>query len=61
MSSKESKQQAEVIKKVFETVKEGSKKYIDQSTKFDKDLADKIKKVQQGADEVVKHIEKKSS
>ncbi len=57
--SKETKEQAETIKRIFEQVKEGSEKYKKQADGFDKELVKKIEKVQEGAQEVVKHIEKK--
>lgn len=58
--STETKKTAEEIKKTFEIVKEGSGDLIKKSDKFDKDLSEKIRKVQHGAQEVIKHIEKKS-
>jgi hypothetical protein len=58
--SKESKESLEKIKKIFETVKEGSDKLIKESEKLgDKGLTKKIQKVQEGAGEVVKHIEER--
>ncbi len=58
--SKESKQSLEKIKKIYETVKEGSEKLIKESEKLgDKGLTKKIQKVQEGAGEVVKHIEER--
>jgi ribosomal protein S6 len=58
--SKESKESLEKIQKIFETVKEGSDKLIKESEKLgDKGLTKKIQKVQEGAGEVVKHIEER--
>lgn len=58
--SKETKETAEKIKKLFETVREGSEKLVKESEKLgDKGLTKKIQKVQEGAGEVVKHIEER--
>jgi ribosomal protein S6 len=58
--SKESKESLEKIQKIYETVKEGSDKLIKESEKLgDKGLTKKIQKVQEGAGEVVKHIEER--
>ncbi len=58
--SKESKESLEKIKKIYETVKEGSEKLVKESEKLgDKNLTKKIQKVQEGAGEVIKHIEER--
>lgn len=58
--SKESKGSLEKIKKIYETVKEGSDKLVKESEKLgDKNLTKKIQKVQEGAGEIVKHIEER--
>ena len=58
--SEESKQSAEKIKKIFEQVKEGSKELVKEAGGFgDKELVRKIQKVQEGAGEVVKHVEER--
>lgn len=57
--SEESKKTVEQVKKLFETVKEAGGELQKQTEKFDKDLSTKIQKVQEGANEIVKHIEKK--
>ena len=58
--SEQSKESLEKIKKIYETVKEGSEKLIKESEKLgDKGLTKKIEKVQEGAGEVVKHIEER--
>jgi len=55
--SKESKESLDKIKKIYETVKEGSDKLVKESEKFgDKNLT---KKVQEGAGEILKHIEER--
>jgi hypothetical protein len=58
--SKDTKEQADHIKRYFQTVKEGTKQAEQQSVKFDKDLSKKIQKVQEASQEVVKHIEEKN-
>lgn len=58
--SKESKESLDKIKKIYETVKEGSDKLVKESEKFgDKNLTKKIQKVQEGAGEILKHIEER--
>jgi hypothetical protein len=58
--SDEIKKQADQIKKFFQTVEEGTKQAGKEAVKFDKDLSKKIQKVEKAAEEVVKHVEKKS-
>lgn len=58
--SDEIKKQADQIKKFFQTVEEGTKQAGKEAVKFDKDLVKKIQKVEKAAEEVVKHVEKKS-
>jgi len=58
--SEESKKSAEKIKRIYETVKEGSDVLVKEAGKMgDKELVRKIEKVQEGAGEVVKHIEER--
>lgn len=60
--SKESKEKLQKIKKLYETVEEGTKKVLKESPDLqkDKELVKKIEKVQKEAGEVVKHIEEKT-
>ena len=58
--SKESKESLEKIKKIYETIKEGSEKFVKESEKLgDKGLTKKIQKVKEDAGEVIKHIEER--
>jgi len=59
--SKESKQVIEKVRKTFELVKEGTNKLAEETVKFDKDLSEKIRRVEETSKEVVKHIEERSS
>jgi histidinol dehydrogenase len=59
--SKETKKDIEFVKKLHETVKEGTAPLIERTEKFDKELSTKIRKVQESSEEVIKHIEKKTS
>jgi len=59
--SEESKEKLQKIKKLFETVEEGSKQVTKEPhLQGDKELIKKIEKVQKEAGEVVKHIEEKT-
>lgn len=60
--SEESKEKLQKIKKLYETVEEGTKKVLKESPDLqkDKELVKKIEKVQKEAGEVVKHIEEKT-
>lgn len=55
--SEESKKQIQEAQKFFKQVEEGAKTYQNVP---DKQLGEKIKKVGEGAGEVVKHIEKRT-
>lgn len=57
--SQQNKENAEQIKKFFKTVKDGSKQAADKSQSFDKALSNKIQKVQEASQEVIKHFEGK--
>ncbi len=59
--SEESKKKLEKIKKLYETVKEGSDKILKEQSEplGDKELNKKIKKVSEDAEQIVKHIEEK--
>jgi uncharacterized protein Yka (UPF0111/DUF47 family) len=58
--SAETKKTVEQVKKLFEQVKEAGGELRKSTEKFDKELSTKIQKVQEGASEVVKHIEQKT-
>ncbi len=59
--SKESKERLDKIKKMYETVEQGSKELSKEAGQLgDKELTKKIEKVQEGSKEVVEHIKKKS-
>lgn len=57
--SQENKEAAEQAKKYFEKVQKDGEVVRKNTERFDKELSTKIQKVQEGAQEVVKHIEKK--
>jgi len=59
--SKESKETLEKVKKLYKTVEESSKELSKEAGRLgDKELKTKIEKVEQGAKEVTKHIEKRT-
>lgn len=58
--SKESKELVQKVKTSFNAVKEGSNKLAEQTAKFDKQLSEKIRRVEETSKEVVKHIEERS-
>lgn len=57
--SQQTKEDAQHIKKFFETIKEGAQQSGEHAQRFDKDLSKKIRKVEEASQEVVKHIEEK--
>ncbi len=59
--SKESKEVIEKVRKAFEVVKEGTSKLAEETVKFDRDLSEKIRRVEETSKEVVKHIEERST
>jgi methyl-accepting chemotaxis protein len=58
--SKDTKENAQQIKRFLESFQDGAKKAREQASKFDKVLSDKISKVEEASKEVVRYVEKKS-
>lgn len=59
--SNESKEVIQKVKKSFEIVKEGAGKLAEETVKLDKELSEKIRRVEETSKEVVKHIEERSA
>lgn len=59
--SKESKEVIEKVRRTFEVVKQGADRLAEETVKIDKELSQKIRRVEETSKEVVKHIEERSN
>jgi methyl-accepting chemotaxis protein len=59
--SKESKEVIEKVRRTFEVVKQGTDRLAEETVKIDKELSQKIQRVKETSEEVVKHIEERSN
>lgn len=59
--SKESKEVIEKVRKSFEVVQKGAERLAEETLKIDKDLSQKIQRVKESSEEVVKHITERSN
>lgn len=59
--SKESKEVIEKVRRTFEVVKQGTDRLAEETVKIDKELSQKIRRVEETSKEVVKHIEERSN
>lgn len=58
--SQDTKETVKEIKTAFEKIHKSTERLVKESSGFDKGLSEKIKRVQESSQEVVKHIEKRS-
>lgn len=59
--SKESKEVIEKVRQSFEVVKRGANRLAEETSNIDKELSQKIRRVEETSKEVVKYIEERSN